>query len=67
MSKKELKSKYQSMTHYLKTNPDAVAEESRGDQRIAFLHSFLALQMRAKAGEAVIQNKHSIAKVIEKR
>ena len=67
MDKKEKKSRYESMRTFLRLNPDEVAQASRGDQRESFLHAFLALQFRAKAGEQVIKNTHAVDKVKERK
>ena len=67
MDKKEKKSRYESMRTFLRLNPDEVAQASRGDQRESFLHAFLALQFRAKAGEQLIKNTHAVDKVKERK
>ena len=63
----QVKSKYQSMQHHLKLNPDAEAEGAKGEKRKEFLHTFLAMQLRVKAGESFVKNSHSVAEINEKK
>ena len=60
LDKKELKSRYQSLSHFLKCNPDEAASSSRGSEREQFLHIFLAHQMRAKSGTNSVSNVHKV-------
>ena len=53
------------MAHYLRQNPDEEASQARGDQKTFYLHSFLALQMRVKSGEAILNNSHTVDKLSE--
>jgi len=46
--KKALKSKFASMAHWLKDNPDHAVASSRGEDRRAYLEQFMVFQMRQK-------------------
>ena len=67
LDKKALRSRYESMSNYLRLNPDPAASGARGDQRESFLHAFIALQFRAKSGEQIIKNTHAVDKVTERK
>ena len=60
MDKKQLKTRYQSLNHFLKSNPDEAATSSRGAEREQFLQIFMAHQMRAKSGTNSVSNVHKV-------
>jgi hypothetical protein len=60
VDKKQLRSKFACMAHWLKDNPDAAASSSRGDQRKAYLEQFMVWQMRQKNLQKESQSRSTV-------